>query len=91
MSEMEWLIPIFGIMLVMIPVTGVTVSLVAKTLAKTRREAQDLGQGDHFAAQVAQLQDEVESLTAEVRELKAAQDFDRKLLSDRVPREGNGT
>jgi hypothetical protein len=31
--------------------------------------------------QIAALQDEVESLSLEVRELRSAQDFDRKLLA----------
>ena len=91
MSEMEWLIPIFGIMLVMIPVAGLTVGLVAKTLAKVRRDSIDPAPAEGLAAQVARLQDEVEALTAEVRELEAAQDFDRKLLGDRAAREGGGT
>ena len=91
MSEMEWLIPIFGIMLVMIPVTGLTVGLVAKTLAKVRRESIDPVPTEGLAARVAQLQDEVESVTAEVREFKAAQDFDRKLLGDRAAGGGRGT
>lgn len=91
MSEMEWLIPIFGIMLVMIPVGGLTVGLVAKTLAKVRRESIDPEPARGLAERVAQLQDEVESLTIEVRELKAAQDFDRKLLGNRGAREGSGT
>ena len=90
MSEMEWLIPIFGIMLVMIPVAGLTVGLVAKTLAKVRRDSIDQAPADGLAEQVAQLQEEVESLNAEVRELKAAQDFDRKLLGDRAARERGG-
>ncbi len=79
MGELRFLIPIFGILLVMIPVTGLTVGLVAKTLAKLRRDNES-GQPDLLATQVAQLQDEVESLSREVKELRAAQDFDRKLL-----------
>lgn len=81
---MEWLIPIFGITLVMIPVGGLTFALVAKTLAKVRRESIDPVPTEGLVERVAQLQDEVESLTLEVRELKAAQDFDRKLLGDRA-------
>jgi hypothetical protein len=78
--RLEFLIPIFGILLVMIPVTGVTVSLVARSLAKARRDSLEGDQEGHLAARVAQLQDEVEALSTEVRELKAAQEFDRKLL-----------
>ena len=74
------LIPIFGILLAMIPVTGVTVSYVAKSLNKIRREADPPAEVERLAAQVAALQEEVESLSHEVRELRAGQDFDRKLL-----------
>lgn len=79
----EVLIPIFGIMLVMIPVAGVTVSLVARTLAKIRRDSAEVEHSGHLAAQVAQLQEELEALSSEVKELRAAQDFDRKLLGER--------
>lgn len=78
--QLESLIPIFGIMLVMIPVTGVTVSLVARSLAKVRRESIEGEHAGELAARVAQLQEEVEVLSSEVRELRAAQEFDRKLL-----------
>jgi archaellum component FlaC len=75
-----WIIPVFGILLILVPVTGLTVGLLAKSLAKTRRETESPREVDGLAAQVAALQDEVESLSQEVKELKAAQDFDRKLL-----------
>jgi cell division protein FtsB len=75
----EVLIPIFGILLVMIPVAGLTVGLLAKTLAKLRRD-DDRSEPHQLAAQVAALQEEVEALSHEMKELKAAQDFDRKLL-----------
>ena len=83
-NDFEVLIPIMGILLVMIPVTGVTVGILIRTLAKVRRESDGADRQVHFAAQVAQLQEEVESLSAEVRELKAAQEFDRKLLAERA-------
>ena len=74
------LIPIFGILLAMIPVTGFTVSFVAKSLAKVRREAEPSAELEKLTEQIVLLQEEVESLSQEVKELKAAQDFDRKLL-----------
>jgi hypothetical protein len=77
---MEWLIPIFGILLVMIPVTGVTVGLLAKTLARARRDAAPPVEIERLTSQVALLQEEVESLSHELKEMKAAQEFDRKLL-----------
>jgi cell division protein FtsB len=76
------LIPIFGILLVMIPVAGLTVGLLAKTLAKVRRDAEPPAQIEKLTAQVALLQEEVESLSQEMKELKAAQEFDRKLLGE---------
>ena len=81
---MEILIPIFGIMLVMIPVTGVTVGLLARTFAKIRRDSMGPVETHGLAERVSQLQEEVESLSAELKELRAAQEFDRKLLGDRA-------
>ena len=83
MDEVRFLIPIFGILLVMIPVTGLTVGWLAKVLAKVRHESVGADQTAQLAAQIALLQEEVESLGAEVKELKAGQDFDRKLLGER--------
>lgn len=73
-------IPIFGILLVMIPVAGLTVGHLARTFAKLRRDAEPALEIEKLTAQVALLQEEVESLSLEMRELKAAQEFDRKLL-----------
>ena len=86
----EVLIPIFGILLVMIPVAGITVGLLARTFARIRARSTDTDESAGLSARVAQLQEEVESLTAEVRELKAAQDFDRKLLGERAGGGGKG-
>ena len=74
------LIPIFGILLTMIPVAGFTVAYVAKSLAKIRRETDESADAGRLSAQISLLQEEVEALSQEVKELKAAQDFDRKLL-----------
>jgi hypothetical protein len=73
-------IPIFGILLVMIPVTGLTVGMLAKTFAKVRRDAEPPAEIEKLSQQVALLQEEVESLSHEMKELKAVQEFDRKLL-----------
>jgi len=86
MIDLRMVIPIFGILLVMIPVSGLTVALVAKALAKIRRDAEPPFEVDGLTARVALLQDEVESLSLEVKELKAAQDFDRKLLGKEAAR-----
>jgi hypothetical protein len=81
MFDLRMVIPIFGILLVMIPVTGLTVGLLARTLAKVRREGEAPAVIEELERQIARLQEEVESLSTEVKELKVAQDFDRKLLA----------
>lgn len=91
MNGFEVLIPIMGILLVMIPVAGFTFALtlrfavrpMVETLAKAMSESKG-GAGDHaLSTQIALLQEEVEGLSAEVRELRSAQDFDRRLLGER--------
>jgi uncharacterized small protein (DUF1192 family) len=77
---------ILGVLIVLIPVTGVTVAFVAKALARARGDVEPSAQVAELSARVAALQDEVESLSAEMRELKAAQEFDRKLLGKDAPR-----
>lgn len=80
------LIPLFGILLVMIPVAGFTLALVLRlavkplveTLARAVRESrgvtgQELQQMDLLSAQV-------ELLTDEVSRLRAERTFDRQLV-----------
>ena len=89
--DLTMLIPIFGILLVMIPVAGLTFALtlrlavkpLVETLAKALRES---GQGagtQQLSAQMLTLQEDLETLTHEVRELRSARDFDHKLLGSR--------
>jgi len=88
MDGFDVLIPIMGILLVMIPVAGLTLALtlrlavrpMVETLAKALGATRDPIDEGVVASQLALLQDEVESLSNEVRELRRAQDFDRKLL-----------
>ncbi len=54
--------------------------LLAKTLAKVRGDSEPPADVAKLTAQVALLQDEVESLSSQVKRLEAAQAFDRKLL-----------
>lgn len=91
MNGFQVLIPIMGILLVMIPVAGFTFALtlrfavrpMVETLAKAMSESKG-GSGDTaLTAQIALLQEEVESLSGEVRELRNTHDFDRRLLGDR--------
>ena len=89
--DLRMLIPIFGILLVMIPVAGLTFGLTLRlavkpfveTLAKALRES---GQGvgtQQLSTQILLLQEEFEALTHEVRELRNTQEFDQKLLAPR--------
>lgn len=87
--DLRMLIPIFGILLVMIPVAGLTFGLTLRlavkpfveTLARALRDSGHTQDGAHLSDQVLLLREEVETLTQEVRNLKSVQDFDRKLLS----------
>ncbi|MGD2067358.1 MAG: hypothetical protein PVI57_01635 [Gemmatimonadota bacterium] len=84
--ELQFLIPIFGILLVMIPVAGVTFALTLRfavrpfvqTLASALRESGAMGAD---RTQIVALARAVESLEAEVERLREAQAFDRELLS----------
>jgi hypothetical protein len=83
------LVAIFGILLVMIPVAGLTVALTLRfavkpfveTLAEALRES---GRGGQSTLQIEALSEHVESLTAEVQRLGEAQRFDRELLPERT-------
>jgi hypothetical protein len=82
------LIPIFGILLTMIPVAGVTLTFtirhavrpLVETLADALRESGDHKQDQQLTNEVLRLQEEIESLAHEIREMKGAQEFDKKLL-----------
>jgi len=89
--DLRMLIPIFGILLVMIPVAGLTFGLTLRlavkpfveTLAKALRESGHGGSNQELAGQMLALQEEFESVVHELRELRSAQEFDRKLLANR--------
>lgn len=89
MSPFEVFIPIMGILLVMIPVAGLTLILTARfalkplaeTLAKALRESGFAG-GGAAQAQIEELSEQVQLLTDEVGRLRQTQEFDKKLLGD---------
>jgi hypothetical protein len=89
--DLTMLIPIFGILLVMIPVAGLTFALTLRlavrpfveTLAKAMKESGHVSGTQDLTAQLMVLQEEFETLTHEVRELRSAQDFDQNLLAER--------
>lgn len=89
--EFELLIPIFGILLIMIPVAGLTFGLTLRlavkpfveTLARALRESGHSPGADQLSEQLLLLREEFETLTNEVRELRRTQEFDQKLLASR--------
>jgi hypothetical protein len=91
--DFEFLIPIFGILIVLVPVTGLTVVLTAKFATKPIVQAiTELRGGQGYASpsemqvQIQDLSESVEALAGEVHRLREAQTFDRKLLQERPGR-----
>lgn len=83
----EFLIPIFGILIVLVPITGITAILTLRLGGKPfvetlARELKGYGSsgGSELELQVADLTEQVALLTAEVHQLRAVQSFDRRLL-----------
>lgn len=91
---LDFLVPLFGILIVLVPVTGLTAVFTLRlggkpfieTLARELRGVGD-GQGTGLELRVADLTEQVEALTAEVHQLRSAQSFDQKLLdsTERAP------
>ena len=88
--DLEPLIPIFGMMIVLVPVAGLTAVLTAKYVTEPIVKAfAQLKGGPAYGAsgdlqvQVQDLSEQVEVLTGELRRLKEAQAFDRSLLEER--------
>ena len=84
---LDFLVPIFGILIVLVPVTGLTAVLTLRLGGKPfietlAREFKGLGgsEGTELQLTVLELTEQVEALRGEIRELKAAQAFDRRLL-----------
>ena len=83
------LVPIFGILLVMIPVAGITLALTLRlavkpfveTMATALRESGHGAVNQQLGSQMLMLQEELESLTKEMRELRSGQEFDQRLLA----------
>lgn len=84
------LIPILGILLVMIPVAGLTLILTARfalkplveTLAKALRESGFSGSAEE-QARLRDLSTQVDALSDQIARMERAQEFDRKLLVGR--------
>jgi hypothetical protein len=91
---LDFLVPIFGILVVLVPVIGLTtvftLRLGGKPFVETlARELRGLNGPDagRLRDRVDDLTEQVEALTQEVRRLGAAQSFDEKLLASREPAE----
>ncbi|MCG6954778.1 MAG: hypothetical protein LJF04_02195 [Gemmatimonadetes bacterium] len=83
---LEFLVPVFGILLFLVPITGLTVVFTAKYALKPLVEALTqirLGQGtmqpSELEARLRDVTEQVEVLSDEIRRLRDAQDFDRQL------------
>lgn len=89
---LDFLVPIFGILVILVPITGLTAVLTLRlggkpfieTLARELKGAKST----ELELRVTELTEQVESLTEEVRELRSAQAFDRKLLGSRESSDG---
>ena len=85
---LDFLVPIFGILVVLVPVTGLTIVLTAKFATKPivealghRRGEQGYASPGELQIQVQDLSEQVQDLTGEILRLKEAQSFDNRLLS----------
>jgi hypothetical protein len=75
-----FLVPIGGLMLIL--TTRFAFKPLVETLSKALRESGH-GRAGLEPWQIQELTDQVESLREEVRQLREAQDFDRKLLAEK--------
>lgn len=87
----EPLIPIFGILIVLVPIIGLTTVLTLRfglkpfveSLAKELRGSGFGSPPSGWQIQVQDMQEQIEALTGEVRRLREARDFDARLLEQR--------
>lgn len=73
-------IPITGLMLIL--TTRFALKPLVETLARALKESGHISPPDLFS-HVQALSEQIEALTTEVRQLKEAQEFDRRLLETR--------
>jgi hypothetical protein len=84
---LDFLVPIFGILVVLVPITGLTAVLTLKyggkpfleTLARELRGAGGM-HAPGLEHRIEELTEQVDALTSEVERLREAQRFDEKLL-----------
>ena len=81
---LDFLVPIFGILLLLVPITGLTAILTLRLGGKPFVETLALHmkgeKSGELERRVAELTEQVETLTTEVHELRSAKTFDEKLL-----------
>lgn len=90
--DLDALIPIFGILLVMIPVTGVTLVLTLRlavkpfveTLADALRDSRPVPADDRVVAQLEDLRHQLDSLSREVQALRSNTALARSLPGERA-------
>lgn len=84
---LDFLVPIFGILIVLVPVTGATLIMTlrfgGKPFIETLAKELKMGGNPQLERRIMELTDQVESLTAEVHELRTARSFDEKLLASK--------
>ena len=87
----EVLIPLFGILIVLVPVFGLTTILTLRLGGKPfveslARELRGSGMGGatELELKVGDLTEQVDALTHEVHQLRAAKAFDERLLENRA-------
>ncbi len=90
---LDFLVPIFGILLLLVPITGLTVvftlRLGGRPFIETLARELKMGGGTReLERRVMELTDQVESLTTEVHELRTARSFDQRLLASREGSDG---
>jgi hypothetical protein len=94
---LEFLVPIFGILIVLVPIIGVTTILTLRfglkpfveTLAAELRGSGFAGSPE-LQGQVEELSEQVALMAAELRRLREGQDFDRRLLEGTGPDPSEG-
>lgn len=94
---LDFLVPIFGILLVLVPVTGLTAVFTLRfggkpfieTLAREMRGSGALP-APEASRKLEELSEQVEMLTAEVERLREARHFDERLLGAERPSRRSG-